>query len=87
MEEPGMCQEGSSGKRALLTGATGLIAAKLARRLADAVVLSHDPERARPKLGAGEAHAWSPEEGPPPAAALAKRGGSFPSAGRPEHSR
>jgi NAD dependent epimerase/dehydratase family enzyme len=78
-----MRQGESSGTRALLSGATGLIGAKLAGRLADAVVLSRDPERARHKLGAGEAHAWSPEEGPPPAAALAKLDAVFHLAGEP----
>jgi NAD(P)-dependent dehydrogenase (short-subunit alcohol dehydrogenase family) len=60
-----MRQDVSSGNRALLTSATGLIGAKLAERLADVIVLSRDPERARRKLEAGEAPAWSPEDGPP----------------------
>jgi uncharacterized protein (TIGR01777 family) len=78
-----MRQGESSGSRALLSGATGLIGAKLAARLAEVVVLSRDPERARHKLGAGEAHAWSPEEGPPPAAALTKLDAVFHLAGEP----
>jgi uncharacterized protein (TIGR01777 family) len=72
-----------SGARALLTGATGLIGAKLAARLAEVVVLSRDPERARPRLGAAQVHAWSPEDGPPPAAALANLDVAFHLAGEP----
>jgi hypothetical protein len=78
-----MSQGGWHGGRALLTGATGLIGAKLAERLADVVVLSRDPEHARHKLVATEAHVWSPEAGPPPAAALANLGVVFHLAGEP----
>ena len=69
--------------RALLSGATGLVGTKLAERLADVVVLSRDPEGARRKLRASEAHAWSPEVGPPPAAALAGLDVAFHLAGEP----
>jgi uncharacterized protein len=83
MQDPGMHQDGSPGMRALLTGATGLIGARLAGRLAQAVVLSRDPERARRRLGAAAAHAWAPESGPPPAPALADVDVVFHLAGEP----
>jgi uncharacterized protein len=70
-------------QRALLTGATGLVGTKLAERLSDVVVLSRDPERARRALRASEAHAWAPEVGPPPAAALANLDVVFHLAGEP----
>jgi len=57
-------------KRVLITGATGLIGSKLVAELPRAVVLSRDAVSARRKLGVQEAYAWSPEAGPPPAAAL-----------------
>ncbi len=57
-------------KRVLITGATGLIGSKLVAELPRAVVLSRDAGSARRKLGVQEAYAWSPEAGPPPAAAL-----------------
>jgi uncharacterized protein (TIGR01777 family) len=60
-----------------LTGATGLIGGAIVRALqarGDAVtVLSRDPERARAALGDVDAHAWSPLDGPAPAAALSGR--------------
>jgi uncharacterized protein (TIGR01777 family) len=60
-----------------VTGATGLIGGAIVRALqarGDAVtVLSRDPERARAALGDVDAHAWSPLDGPAPAAALSGR--------------
>jgi uncharacterized protein (TIGR01777 family) len=56
--------------RALITGATGLIGARLVGRVDSPVVLSRDPAAARRRLGDIEAHAWNPEAGPPPAEAL-----------------
>jgi uncharacterized protein (TIGR01777 family) len=60
-----------------LTGATGLIGARIVRALqarGDAVtVLSRDPERARAALGDVEAHAWRPLHEPAPSAALTGR--------------
>jgi uncharacterized protein (TIGR01777 family) len=60
-----------------ITGATGLIGSRIVRALrkrGDALtVLSRDPDRARGALGEVEAHAWSPVEGPAPAAALSGR--------------
>jgi hypothetical protein len=78
-----MRQGESMGERALLTGATGLIGAKLAARLPEVVALSRAPDRARPGLGAAEVHAWSPEAGPPPPAALANLDVVFHLAGEP----
>jgi uncharacterized protein (TIGR01777 family) len=82
-EKSSMSQDPASIGRVLLTGATGLIGAKLAARLTEVVVLSRDPEGARRKLGAAEAHAWSPEAGPPSAAALADLDVVFHLAGEP----
>jgi uncharacterized protein (TIGR01777 family) len=56
--------------RTIVIGATGLIGTELIQRLGSAIVLSRDPERARQRLPAVEAHAWSPEAGPPPSGAL-----------------
>ena len=60
-----------------LTGATGLIGARIVSALqvrGDAVtVLSRDPARARASLGDVEAHAWRPLHEPAPAAALRGR--------------
>jgi hypothetical protein len=78
-----MSQGESQSARVLLTGATGLVGAKLAERLTDLVVLSRDPERARRALRASAAHAWAPEVGPPPAAALANLDCVFHLAGEP----
>jgi uncharacterized protein len=69
--------------RVLVTGATGLVGRALVARLGSAVVLSRDPERATRTLGAVEAHAWSPEAGPPPAAALEGAEVVFNLAGEP----
>ncbi|MGI8511718.1 MAG: TIGR01777 family oxidoreductase [Solirubrobacteraceae bacterium] len=70
-----------------MTGATGLIGSRLVARLrerGDAVtVLSRDPEAARRALGDVEAHAWNPEAGPAPAAALSGRDGVVHLAGAP----
>ena len=56
--------------RTLVTGATGLIGRALLNRLGNAVVLTRNPERAKHIVPKVEAHAWSPEAGPPPAHAL-----------------
>ena len=56
--------------RTLVTGATGLIGRALLNRLGHAVVLTRNPERAKHIVPKVEAHAWSPEAGPPPAHAL-----------------
>jgi uncharacterized protein (TIGR01777 family) len=61
--------------RITLTGATGRLGGRLVRALQErgdeVTVLSRDPDRARRRLGAVEAHAWDPGAGPAPAAALA----------------
>jgi uncharacterized protein len=63
--------------RVTLTGATGRIGTELVRELTargdEVAVLSRDPDRARSKLSAVEAHAWDPGAGPAPAEALAGR--------------
>jgi uncharacterized protein (TIGR01777 family) len=69
--------------RTLVTGATGLIGRGLIERLESAVVLSRDPADARRRLGAVEAHPWSAEAGPPPAAALRGAEVVFNLAGEP----
>jgi uncharacterized protein (TIGR01777 family) len=61
--------------RVTLTGATGLIGARLVAALRgrgdEVTVLSRSPERARERLGAGiDAAAWDPLAGPAPAGAL-----------------
>ena len=56
--------------RALITGATGFIGPKLIEHIAEPVVLSRDPGRARQRLGRAEVHAWNPMTEPAPAAAL-----------------
>ncbi len=61
--------------RAVVTGATGFLGRRLCAALAataggEVTVLSRDAERARRTLGDVAAFAWSPEEGPPPAAAF-----------------
>jgi uncharacterized protein len=57
-----------------MTGATGLIGGRIVRALGErgdeVTVLSRDPQRARAALGV-DAVAWSPLDGPAPAAALA----------------
>jgi len=74
--------------RVTLTGATGLIGARLvaalARRGDEVTVLSRDPEGARRRLGSGiEAVAWDPLGEPAPAHALAGRDGVIHLAGEP----
>jgi uncharacterized protein len=56
--------------RALVTGATGLVGSHLVARLEGAVVLTRNVERAARGLGARELHAWEPERGLPPVAAI-----------------
>jgi uncharacterized protein len=56
--------------RTLVTGATGLIGRALVDRLESAVVLTRDPARAKNTFPTVESYAWTPEAGPPPAAAL-----------------
>ncbi len=57
--------------RALVTGATGFVGRRLLGSLANPVVLSRDPARARRALGEGvEAYGWEPEAGPPPTEAF-----------------
>jgi uncharacterized protein (TIGR01777 family) len=72
--------------RVTLTGATGLIGARLVRALVergDAVtVLSRDPGRAHARLGV-DAVAWDPLDGPAPASALAGRDAVVHLAGEP----
>jgi len=63
-------QIGSVQMQTLVTGATGLIGRALLGRLDSAVVLTREPERAKHAFPAVEAHAWSPEAGPPPAGAF-----------------
>ena len=64
--------------RVTVTGATGRIGTRLVAALKargdNVTVLSRSPEAARSALGV-EAHAWQPESGPAPAAALAGRDG------------
>lgn len=57
-------------QRVLLTGATGYLGPRLLPHLTHPVVLSRDAACARSLAGHAEAHAWTPEAGPPPAAAL-----------------
>jgi uncharacterized protein (TIGR01777 family) len=57
------------GKKALVTGATGLIGRRLVRRLEHPNVVSRDPARAVQTLGDGvTAHAWSDDKRLPDAA-------------------
>ena len=58
--------------RALVTGATGLIGRRLVANLPGAVVLGRDPAKARAIWPSTQAMAWSPDSGPPPAAAFAE---------------
>jgi len=69
--------------RTLVTGATGLIGRALIKLLGSAVVLSRDPEHSKRVLPTVEAHAWSPEAGPPPADALGGVDVVFNLAGEP----
>jgi len=72
--------------RVTVTGATGLIGAKLVedlqRRGDEVTVLSRSPDKAEGQLGV-DAVAWDPETGPAPAAALAGRDAVVHLAGEP----
>ncbi|MFM8890831.1 MAG: TIGR01777 family oxidoreductase [Planctomycetia bacterium] len=58
--------------KALITGATGFVGRRLVRLLADPVVVSRNPDRARATLpSAGPIFRWDPLRGPPPAEAFA----------------
>jgi uncharacterized protein (TIGR01777 family) len=73
--------------RVAVTGATGLIGTRIVRALQargdEVTVLSRDALRAREALGDVDAHAWTPVEGPAPAAALSGRDGVIHLAGAP----
>jgi uncharacterized protein (TIGR01777 family) len=73
--------------RVAVTGATGLIGTRIVRALQargdEVTVLSRDALRAREALGDVDAHAWTPVEGPAPAAALSGRDGVIHLAGEP----
>lgn len=74
--------------RVTVTGATGLIGARLVAQLArrgdEVTVLTRDPQHARERLGSGiEALAWDPLGEPAPTAALAGRDGVVHLAGEP----
>jgi uncharacterized protein (TIGR01777 family) len=73
--------------RVAVTGATGLIGSRVVRALQargdDVTVLSRDALRAREALGDVDAHAWTPLDGPAPAAALSGRDGVVHLAGEP----
>jgi uncharacterized protein (TIGR01777 family) len=71
--------------RVAITGATGLIGSRIVRALQargdEVTVLSRDALRAREALGDVDAHAWTPLDGPAPAAALSGRDGVIHLAG------
>jgi uncharacterized protein (TIGR01777 family) len=73
--------------RVAITGATGLIGTRIVRALQargdEVTVLSRDAMRAREALGDVDAHAWTPLDGPAPAAALSGRDGVIHLAGEP----
>jgi uncharacterized protein (TIGR01777 family) len=68
---------GGGAVRVAVTGATGLIGTRIVRALQargdEVTVLSRDALRAREALGDVDAHAWTPVDGPAPAAALGGR--------------
>jgi len=73
--------------RVLITGGTGLVGRRLAASLlasgTEVVLLSRDADAARAKVPGADAHAWAPEEGPPPAEAFAGVDGVVNLAGEP----
>lgn len=70
--------------RALVTGATGFIGRALLREIAEPVVLSRDPFRAKRQLGRDlEVYAWDAMLQPPPAEAFDKVVAVFHLAGEP----
>lgn len=76
-----------SALRVTVTGASGLIGAKLVKSLqgrgAHVTVLTRDPTRAKAKLGEVEALSWDPISEPAPAHALAGRDAVIHLAGEP----
>jgi uncharacterized protein len=76
---------GGGAVRVAVTGATGLIGTRIVRALQargdEVTVLSRDALRAREALGDVDAHAWTPVDGPAPAAALSGRDGVIHLAG------
>jgi uncharacterized protein len=76
---------GGRAVRVAVTGATGLIGTRIVRALQargdEVTVLSRDALRAREALGDVDAHAWTPLDGPAPAAALSGRDGVIHLAG------
>jgi uncharacterized protein len=74
-----------------ITGATGLIGprviAELQARGDEVTVLTRGPERAQASLGGVEAHAWDPEAGRAPTAALTGRDAVLHLAGEPINQR
>jgi uncharacterized protein (TIGR01777 family) len=69
--------------RALVTGATGFIGRALLAEIAEPVVLSRDPQRARAACLRAQVHYWDPLTGLPPADAFAGVQAVFHLAGEP----
>jgi hypothetical protein len=70
--------------RALVTGATGFVGRALLREIAEPVILSRDPFRAKRQLGRDlEVHGWDPMLQPPPAEAFQQVVAVFHLAGEP----
>lgn len=70
--------------RALVTGATGFVGRALLREIAEPVVLSRDPFKAKRELGQDlNVHAWDPLLQPPPAEAFNQVVAVFHLAGEP----